>query len=362
MHTYMHIREYLEKGNKTIIFISGIIITLLMGLFDYVTGVEISFGLFYMLPIFFVTWYVDKRGGTIIALLSAMLWFLADVSAIQRYSSAAIPFWNAIVRFGFFAIAVYLLSEVKNLSIKLEEKVKMRTADLTTEIAERKKTEEELRKKSEKLRQLAKRVQEIKEAENSKIAREIHDELGQALTAIKIETMSISKKYTNDSELDERISMIVDTVDDTIKSIRSIARRLRPRLLDELGLMPAIQWQLREFQSRTGIRYTLVSSDENIKLHPSVSTALFRILQEAITNVARHSKATSLSVVISDSNGNVTMNIRDNGIGFRNGALDNGHSLGILGMQERARMLHGNLDFVPVSDGGTEIIVNIPVR
>jgi signal transduction histidine kinase len=358
----MQMQEYLENTNKTIIFFAGIVITLLMGIFDYLTGVEISFGLFYLLPISFVTWYLEKKAGILIALLSAVLWLYADMSAIDRYASHAIPFWNALVRLGFFAIVVFLLSKLKNLSRELEEKVKMRTADLTSEINERKKTEDELRKKSEKLRQLAKRVQDIREEENSKTAREIHDELGQALTAIKIETMSISKKHSNDAELEERLSMIVDTVDDTIKSIRRIARRLRPRLLDELGLLPAIQWQLREFQTRTGIRFTLVSSDENIKLHPSVSTALFRILQEAITNTARHSKATTLNIAISNSNGSITMNIKDNGVGLTNGELDKSHSLGILGMQERARILHGKVEILQVQEGGTEVIVNIPIK
>src|SRR5438876_1019156 len=138
----MHIREYLEKTNKTIIFFAGIFITLLTGEFDYITGVEISFGLFYLLPIVFVTWFVDKKGGMLIAFLSMVLWLLADMASVERYSSNAIPFWNAIVRFGFFAIVVYLLSKVKNLSLRLEENVKARTADLTSEITERKKTEQ----------------------------------------------------------------------------------------------------------------------------------------------------------------------------------------------------------------------------
>lgn len=225
------------------------------------------------------------------------------------------------------------------------------------------KVEEELKSKSENLRQLIMRIENIKEEENTKIAREIHDELGQALTAIKISLTSLSKNYSNDKDIVEHLYLVNSTIDETIKSMRKISTRLRPRLLDELGLLPAIQWQLREFQTRTGIRCILTTSDEDIKLESSISTNLFRIFQEALTNISRHSKASNVKIsIFYEPVGMLTMDIKDNGVGIPKNVGEKSGRLGILGMKERAQILGGGLEVISAENEGTEVIINIPLN
>jgi glucose-6-phosphate-specific signal transduction histidine kinase len=176
----------------------GIILVVLMGIIDYVTGREFSFSIFYLIPIFIVVWYSGRWDGIIIALLGSIVWLVVDKMGSKGSITDAIVLWNALVRFGFFIIIVNLVSLLRKFNIELEEKVIARTADLTAEIHEREKAEKELKNITEKLRELTERIHTIREEESKIIAREIHDELGQALTAIKIDAAWISKRYSND--------------------------------------------------------------------------------------------------------------------------------------------------------------------
>ncbi len=251
-----------------------------------------------------------------------------------------------------------LLSIFKDITQKIKAEIQV------LELEKRRlKAEEELRIKSENLRQLIMRIENIKEEENTKIAREIHDELGQALTAIKISLTSLSKNYSNDKDIVEHLFLVNSTIEETIKSMRKISKRLRPRLLDELGLLPAIEWQVREFQTRTGIRCILSSSHDDIKLEPTISTNLFRIFQEALTNISRHSKATNVKIgIIQEPVGILTMDIKDNGVGLPKELSEKSGGLGILGMKERAQILGGGLEIISIDNSGTEVIVNIPIN
>lgn len=352
--------------NKFLLVSTGILLTFGVGTMDYLTGADVSLSIFYVLPIALVTWYCGRNCGLSIAGLSALLWFVADVIGSERHFDQALPYWNALVRLGLFSVIVYLLGSLRNLSKNLEQRVTARTAELLSEIAERRKTEERLKRNSEKLRLLAKRAQSIKEEENTKIAREIHDQLGQALTAIKIETISLTKKYSNDSALVERLMEIVSIVNDTIKTIRNMSSRLRPRLLDELGLLPAIEFQLKEFQQKTGVECNLISLENGVKIPSAMSTAAFRIFQEAITNVARHADATKVDVTVSfDSGDNLMVTVADNGKGMssKNGVdPDSNIGLGILGMMERAHLLGGSVELKCPEGGGTIVRAVIPCK
>jgi signal transduction histidine kinase len=338
-----------------------VLLLLVTGILDYLTGYEISFSIFYLIPISYLVWYTNKTYGLLLALLSSAVWLALDMLGGPLYSSHVIYLWNALVRLGFFIIVVYLINLIKNANSELEQKVISRTKDLTAEVNERKKAQEELNLTATKLRQLTMRLQTIREEENSAIAREIHDELGQALTAIKIDVAWLGKRYSNDSTLVEGLMNVSNTIDDTIKSIRKISTRLRPRLLDELGLIPAIQWQVKDFQKRTGIQCRMNLPDDEIQLDNSISSPLFRIFQEAITNIARHSKATEADLSIAfEKNGNLSMSIKDNGIGLPDDYLNKNHSLGIVGMQERAKSINGFLEIKRSAEGGTEITMKVP--
>jgi len=357
--------KFLANIGKNAILAVGILLIAVVGFIDYITTVEISFSIFYLIPIALVSWYAGKNYGLAFAILSAAVWLYADTNSYFQYSNSAIPYWNALVRLGFFTVVVILISKVHLLKLNLEENVNSRTSDLLMEINEHKKAKEELQKKTVLLSELTRKIETIKEEENTKIAREIHDELGQALTAINLEIMWIGKKYSNNSDIVERALLVSKIVNETIKSVRKISTRLRPRLIDEIGLFPAIESQMLEFQLRTGIRCCLNLPAENIEFSPAVSSSLFRIFQEAMTNIARHAKASDIQIDISKNGDDILkMRIKDNGVGLKEQNNNNGHvkSLGILGMKERAIILGGNLDIKSIPDKGTEIVLNIPLN
>ncbi|MCI0448881.1 MAG: sensor histidine kinase [Chlorobi bacterium] len=354
--------DYLNITGKSKVFFIGFILLALIGSIDFITGVEISFSVFYLIPISIVTWYSNKNLGLILSVLGTAMWVIADIQDLSRYASPAIPYWNGLVRFSFFTIIVLLIHEIKAFKDNLEEKVKEKTADLLKEINERKKTTDELKNKTEQLSELTKRLQNVREEENARIAREIHDELGQSLTAIKMELMWICKKNSNNPKLVQSLLLISETVDDTIKNVRKISANLRPKLLDQLGFLPAIEWQVKEFSKRTKIKCDL-DINGTIELNPFASSALFRIFQESLTNVARHSEASrvKLSLEVKDNN-SLEIKIKDNGIGISNGFNSKKTSLGILGMKERAQSLGGILSVAEAPDGGTEVSVRIPIN
>lgn len=355
--------DYLYKAGKVKILIFATILLGLMGLLDFLLGVEISVAIFYLIPISLAAWFLGRNYGSVFAFLSAVIWLENELMGIERYTNHAIPYWNAIVRFGFFMIIVYLLSELRSLHSSMEQMIKIRTNALTVEIQEREKAEVELKNKTDKLSQLTTRLQTIREEENAVISRELHDELGQTLTAMKIEVMWMSKKLMNDPAVFDKLYQLSNIIDDTIKTIRKISTRLRPRLLDQLGFLPAIEWQLKDFQSRTGISCSLHVDDENFDFNVIDSTALFRIFQESITNIARHAKANSVEINIETLHGeSLKMSIKDNGKGLCENSQEKEQSLGIIGMKERALILGGNLDVKSVPGGGTEVFLEVPVN
>jgi signal transduction histidine kinase len=353
--------DFLDKANKTAIVAVGIITTVIITALDYITSVEISFSVFYLIPISIVTWYLNKKAGLVFSVLCAALWMLADSQNFARFSSPAIPYWNALVRLCFFIIVTILLGEIKAFKGNLENLVEEKTRSLKEEIIRRIKTEDELKYKTEVLSSLTKSLQNIREEESTKIAREIHDELGQALSAVKIELMWLVKKYPGDTVYNRKIMQVSEIVEETIKNVRRISASLRPKLLDQLGFLPAIEWQLKEFERRTRIKCELDIENDNIKLNPIASSTMFRIFQESLTNIARHSRATRAELSLDNKSDILTMTIKDNGIGFSKDYKNKKHSLGIVGMQERAHSLGGVLNIDKYPGGGTQVIVNIPL-
>lgn len=360
----MKINKYLNKITKTDILIICLGLVFLIGLLDYITGTEISLSILYLIPIVVIAWKAGRKRAILLAFLCACVWaFTNGISNTEVQVFNSTHLWNTLVRFGFFITIALLMDKVINYKTGLEEKIHQRTAELWMEIESRIKTEKELKSKSDKLSLLAKRMQIIREEENTKIAREIHDELGQALTAIKIEILTLSKKYANNKFIVDRLFIVTDIVDGIIKAVRKISTRLRPRLLDELGLLPAIEGHLKDVQNRTGIDCNITGSDENLKLNQDVSNNIFRIYQEAITNIIRHSRATKVSVkIFSNYKEKLIMEINDNGIGLPEGYMDKTNSLGILGMKERALTLKGTVDVLPGKYVGTKVIIMIPLN
>jgi signal transduction histidine kinase len=237
-------------------------------------------------------------------------------------------------------------------------------SQLEHEIAERKRAEEELQKSRESLRQLAAYQEQIKEDERKRIAREIHDELGQNLMALRID-VSLLHARTGKSHpiLNEKVKFVLKQIDTSIKAVRAIINNLRPAVLD-LGLYAAIEWQVAEFERRTGIACEL-SMDEHrsdSELDDNRATALFRILQESLSNVARHAQATLVNIELRKEGRRFVMRIADNGVGMYPGCRRKPNSFGLLGIGERISTLGGEFTVEGAPGQGTVLTITIPIE
>jgi PAS domain S-box-containing protein len=234
------------------------------------------------------------------------------------------------------------------------------------DISESKRVEERLRRSEEELRALAARLQSIREDEQTRIARDLHDELGQALTALKMQLRSLE---TRTSAIDpenvhgvlDRVVAASELIDETLATVRRIATGLRPGSLDRLGLVPTVRQEMRRFEMRTGIRCEASLPEQLPDLKPEMATALYRIWQEAMTNVQRHSKASRVAVRIAIASGRITLQVEDDGQGFDPVAVSSPHALGLLGMVERAKMLDGHVHFQRGAQTGTLVTASIPI-
>jgi len=230
------------------------------------------------------------------------------------------------------------------------------------DVTEAKRAEEQLRASRTALRSLATRQQDIREDERSRIAREIHDSLGQALTALKLQLVAAQDAAATETPaLSARLAETALMVDDLVKSVRRIATELRPPILDQLGLPAAVQWLAQDFARRTSIRCQTSIHPTDGAITNELATALFRIVQEALTNVLRHAGATRVDIELGVKSGCVTVEINDDGSGITEVGMGPG-SLGILGMRERAAALGGVLEVAPRSTGGTRVAAWFPPR
>ncbi len=220
-----------------------------------------------------------------------------------------------------------------------------------------------LRRSEESLRALAAHLQSVREEERTRIAREVHDELGQALTGLKMDLAWLAKRWPKlPKDLAGKISGMFGLIDATIKSVRRISSGLRPQVLDDVGLVGALKWQAREFQARTGIRCKSELPAEDILLDPEHATALFRIFQEVLTNVGRHAKATRVDIELRPDTDQLVLRVHDNGRGIADADARGQKSLGLLGMRERAQLFGGGVEIKGVRGRGTTVTVSMPLR
>lgn len=227
---------------------------------------------------------------------------------------------------------------------------------------ERKRTEEKLRESREQLRALSIYLQYVREEERTRIAREVHDELGQALTGLKMDLSWLAGRMRRGQQpLLDKIKSMSSHVDGTIQSVRRIATELRPGILDDLGLVAALEWQANEFQTRTGIQCIVTSTLQETQLDADLNTAFFRIFQETLTNVMRHANATKVEVRSTEVDGEVVLTVHDNGRGITPEEISDTRSIGLLGMEERAGLLGGTIEFAGEPGQGTTVTVRIPI-
>jgi signal transduction histidine kinase len=226
---------------------------------------------------------------------------------------------------------------------------KLRTAD------------EAVRSSREELRELTRHQQTLREDVQKRIAREIHDELGQTLTGLKLDIHLIRKRANGDA-IGGQLEELSSKVDSTIGTVRRIASEIRPSILDDFGLVAAMEWQAAEFERVSGVRCTFVSNVDSVDLDPEICAGVFRIVQEALTNITRHAEATAASITVTASDAEFIVDVEDNGIGFDVSSVARKHSLGLLGMRERARLAGAVLDIRRRSQGGTTVELRVPVE
>ncbi len=234
---------------------------------------------------------------------------------------------------------------------------------INSDITERKRGEESLVLQKEQLRALAERLQWVREEDRKKVARELHDQIGQILTAIKMDMTWMSRHLPeSEREVLARLKESIELINDGVKTVRTICSGLRPGVLDDLGLAAAIEWQASEFASRNGVQCQVSVPPVDLHLDGDRATATFRIFQECLTNVIRHSQAKSVRVALCQEEESILLVVEDDGIGFCESGLSNSHgSLGLLGMKERAQFCGGNVQISSSPGNGTAVTVRVPV-
>jgi PAS domain S-box-containing protein len=249
-----------------------------------------------------------------------------------------------------------LYTQAKQLNAELEERVSQRTAELLEANAQ-------LQASQAQLLRLAHHEQTAREEERSRLARELHDELGQNLTGLKMDLAWLQEHIDPTQEdLLQRFEAMFSLLDATIQNVRRIATELRPGILDDLGLLAAMEWLLQGFEKRTAIRCQFTSNVEKVALDADGTTVLFRILQEALTNVARHAGATQVEVSLDQGQDMISLRVQDNGRGILESEVDGSKSYGLLGMRERVQLRSGEFNIRGTPGQGTEVVIRLPLN
>jgi signal transduction histidine kinase len=232
-----------------------------------------------------------------------------------------------------------------------------------SDITERIQAERELHNSREELRNLSSYLQSVREEERTHIAREIHDELAQALTALRMDLSWLDNRLPRDHmSLFEKTRSMTGLINATIQTVKRISAELRPGILDDLGLVAAIEWQAEEFQHRTGITCRIIVDQDDLSVEQNRSTAIFRIFQETLTNVARHARATRVTVSLKMKGGTLNLIVKDNGKGITKKHIHDSKSFGLIGMRERVYPWGGKVNIRGSSGKGTTVLVSVPVE
>lgn len=229
------------------------------------------------------------------------------------------------------------------------------------DVTEARQREEEIVRSHERLRELSQHLLSMREEQRTKISRELHDELGGTLTALKMDLSWLSR-HTDDTKLTGRVQTMMELIRDAIDTVRKISADLRPGVLDNLGLFDAIEWEANRFRERLDIECNLAMQAPSIELDDAVATAMFRIFQEALTNISRHAQASRVDISVTHLDHVLTIQVRDNGRGIGKRELNHSKSYGLIGMSERALLIGAALEIGSDEGKGTCVTLRYPVK
>jgi signal transduction histidine kinase len=294
--------------------------------------------------------------SALIAVLS--IWWTGDVFILRRVramvrASRDLAAGNLNVRIG----KIGARDELSHLASAFDEMA----ASLQNRIERETRTMASLERSREQLRKLSAYQQDVREQERIRIAREIHDQLGQSLTILKMDLSWLKKHFSDKmTDISEKLGTMSQVIDEALKSLHAVTAELRPVILDDFGLAAAIEWQVEEFRNRSGIHCRMENSGFEPELPKDQATALFRIFQETLTNILRHAQADQVVICLEESGGDVMLQVRDNGRGITEAEINDPKSFGLLGMRERLYPWNGSVTFKGQPGEGTQVTVRLP--
>ena len=293
--------------------------------------------------------------GTGIMIMTLGLWIHLDLPEQPVLKTTVLLF--GLIMASLLSMAVFFVQRER----KFLDQISFSHQGLEKEISYRKEIETQLLHSQEELRNLSHRLQVIREEEKTKIAREIHDEFGQVLTVLKMNTSCLKESNDSSSEnFQETIQSMTNLIDQTVGTVQRICLELRPKILEVFGLADAIEWHVTEFQRQAGIDCSLTIDKESIKLDSEQSITCFRVLQEGLTNVARHAKASHVKISVSQTNGAFQLAVVDDGLGIADNQIASHNSLGLIGIRERIYHVRGTVTMEGKPGKGTTLSITFP--
>jgi len=321
-------------------------IVAVVGLVDFLTGFELNFFAFYLIPVILAVWCVGRTFGICVSALCVVVSIAGDVIAGARYSSSLVPLWNTAIALTFYFVVVWILSNLRSLHDELEERVRQRTAALNNEMQERMRLEEE--------------ILSISEREQQRICHDLHDSLCQHLTGVALAGEVLSEQLAAKSLPEVKaMNHIVEMVEDAIELTRTLARGLHPFELKGEGFTDALQELAGTITEGFKTPCTF-ECDRPVEIRePGVATHLFRIAQEAITNAVKHSKATQIIVRLEEADDGVTLTICDDGVGLPDNPPA-GKGMGLRTMAYRASVIGATFHIERLPSRGTRVVCKSP--
>jgi signal transduction histidine kinase len=343
----MKLLQSLERRSQPFLMLAGSGFLIGVGLVDYATGFELFFSVFYLLGIGLATWFVGRRYGLFLSVLSVAVWITGDYAAGAHYSSPIIPIWNSAIFLTSYFIVVWLLSSLRSLHKDLEDRVRQRTQALTQQMAERERLERE--------------ILEISEREQRRIGRDLHDGLCQHLTGTALAGQVLRERLQARSAPEAAdAGNIIRLVEDGITMARDLARGAYQADMAAEGLMAALA-ELSANTAKWSKTVCVFERDAPVFVHDATTAMhLYRIAQEAVSNAIRHGKARRIGVRLSERDGRVTLTVEDDGAGLPEG-WQKSQGLGARIMAHRAAMIGADfiMDLNPT--GGTFVKCSLPV-